>query len=210
MHLNSFTMDRTLFWITIIGTFLFGISGALAAIKRQLDIFGIAVIACVSSLGGSTIRDILIGHYPLAWVQDSRHVIAVLLGVTIALCLFKTLSGWVKLLFLIDTFGIGIFTIISINKCLALGISPGLAVLFGSMSTITGSVLRDVLCNEVPMIFRKELSAIAAIIGGLCYILLMPFLPLLPTALVSISIIIGLRLASRKYNISLPVIGLQE
>ncbi len=200
-----------LYEITLTGTFLFGISGTLAAMRRNLDLFGICFIACVSALGGSTIRDVLTGHYPLVWVQDSSFVMAVLAGVVVALCLRKTLSAWKKIVFVVDTIGIGIFAIISINKCLLLGLSPGVSVLFGIVSTIGGSLLRDIVCNEIPIIFRKELSATAVAIGGLVYILLLKTaFPHYLTTVVAISVIVVARLASRKYNLSLPVIAVNE
>lgn len=200
-----------LYEITLAGTFLFGISGTLTAMRRNLDLFGLSFIACVSALGGSTIRDVLIGNFPLAWVQDSSYVLAVLAGMLVALCLRRTIGNWKKLFFGIDTLGIGIFTIISINKCLLDGISPGVAVLFGVVSTIGGSLIRDVVCNEVPIIFRRELSATAAVLGGLLYVILLKTpLPNWIDALIAIVFIVGARAASRKYNISLPVIGLQD
>lgn len=193
--------------ITLVGTFLFGISGALAAMRRNLDVFGISFIACISALGGSTIRDVLTGHYPLVWVQDSRYIMAALLGVGVALCLRKTLSGWQKVVFVVDTVGIGLFAIMGIQNCLDLGLSPGVAVLFGMVSTIGGSFLRDIICNEVPIIFRQELSATAVVVGGIIYILLIKIgLPTWITAFVPIALIISIRLLSRKYKIALPIV----
>lgn len=193
--------------ITLVGTFLFGISGALAAMRRNLDVFGISFIACISALGGSTIRDVLTGHYPLVWVQDSRYIMAALLGVGVALCLRKTLSGWQKVVFVVDTVGIGLFAIMGIQNCLDLGLSPGVAVLFGMVSTIGGSFLRDIICNEVPIIFRQELSATAVVVGGIIYILFIKIgLPTWITAFVPIALIISIRLLSRKYKIALPIV----
>lgn len=193
--------------ITLVGTFLFGISGALAAMRRNLDVFGISFIACISALGGSTIRDVLTGHYPLVWVQDSRYIMAALLGVGVALCLRKTLSGWQKIVFVVDTVGIGLFAIMGIQNCLDLGLSPGVAVLFGMVSTIGGSFLRDIICNEVPIIFRQELSATAVVVGGISYILLIKIgLSTWITAFVPIALIISIRLLSRKYKIALPIV----
>ncbi len=192
--------------VTLAGTFSFGVSGTLAASQRRFDLFGIAAIACVSSLGGGTIRDILVGHYPLAWVEDSRLVIMVLLAVAFTLALRKHLQRVSKVLFILDTIGIGIFTIISINSCLTWHLTPGVSVLFGVMSTIAGGILRDVLCNEVPIIFRKEMSAIAAGTGGLVYVVLHQSKNVSEFISMSISIalIIVIRLASAKYKLALP------
>jgi uncharacterized membrane protein YeiH len=196
-------------FITFGGIFVFGISGTLAAAKRQLDLFGICFIACVSALGGGTVRDLFIGQRPLSWVADSRYVLVVLLAVISTLLIKKWVHKVTRFIFLADSFGIALFTISSVQLCLSLSLRPEISVIFGVFSVTLGGLFRDIICNEVPVILRKELGASAAATGGIVYVILRSaHINDNYSLCVAIPVIVALRLLSRKYQWSLPTITL--
>ena len=192
--------------ISLAGTFVFGVSGTLVASKRKLDLFGVAFVAAVSSLGGGTVRDILIGHYPLSWVQDYRLIVAVILAVICTLLVYRHLQKISKTIFVIDSIGIGLFTIVGTQYCIDLGLSTFISVVFGVLSVILGGLMRDVLCNEIPMILREEYNASVAAIGAAVYVLFyhLHFTGWLPT-LICITLIAAMRILSKRVNIDLSV-----
>ena len=192
--------------IGLAGTFVFGVSGTLVASKRKLDLFGVAFVAAVSSLGGGTVRDILIGHYPLSWVQDYRLIVAVILAVICTLLVYRHLQKISKTIFVIDSIGIGLFTILGTQYCIDLGLSTFISLVFGVLSVILGGLMRDVLCNEIPMILREEYNASVAAIGAAVYVLFyhLHFTGWLPT-LICISLIAAMRILSKRVKIDLSV-----
>lgn len=195
--------------IHLAGVFFFGISGTMIGAKARLDLFGVTFVACVGALGGGTVRDLLIGHYPLAWVNDPRYIIAVLAGVTAALLFRHRLAAIRNFIFVIDSLGIGFFTVSGIRLCLDTGLNPFLALLFGVLSVILGGLLRDVICNEIPMILRKELVATAALSGGALFLLLESLhVPLPVGTLAGIAAVLVIRVMGVKYKWQLPVVSL--
>lgn len=194
-----------IYYFDLIGTFVFAISGVLTASTKKFDVFGASVIAFVTAIGGGTIRDILIGSYPVGWINDLNYLY-IIIGAIISSVIFKKyIIKLRKTLFLFDTIGIGVFTIIGVQKSLDLNISPIIAIMMGTISAVFGGVIRDILCNETPLVFRKEIYATPCLVGGTLYLLLshinidLGFVTLL-TAL----FIIGIRLVAVKKAWSLP------
>lgn len=189
--------------LDLIGTLVFAISGAMAASSKKLDLFGAAFIAFVTAVGGGTVRDLLIGATPVGWMRDTIYIYIILTGVGITF-LFKT---WVrklrKTLFLFDTIGIGVFTILGLSKALILEVPAIIAVMMGMFSAVLGGVIRDILINEIPLIFRKEIYAMACVAGGTLFILLKESVPFDWNVVITISIIISIRLIVIKYKIGL-------
>lgn len=163
---------NTIYYLDLIGTGVFAISGFLAAAERRMDIFGAATIALTTAVGGGTIRDLLIGSRPVGWLQDTHYLMAIGLGIFLALLFKNTILGWRRTLFLFDTIGIGLFTILGLEKTLAAGLTPAIAILMGTVSAVFGGVLRDIMANEVPLIFRQEIYATACLAGAILYVLL--------------------------------------
>ncbi len=151
-----------------IGVFVFAISGISAAANKKLDLFGGVLIAFVTALGGGTIRDVLIDA-PIAWMESTIYIYLALAGSIFALTFRDTTKKIRKSLFLFDSIGIGLFTIIGLQKAIAFGYSYDIAILLGVITATFGGVVRDILCNEIPLIFRKEIYATACIAGGLIY-----------------------------------------
>lgn len=192
----------------LLGTVAFAISGALTAIEKKMDLFGIFIIACVTAIGGGTLRDILIGAYPVSWLQDNHQVIYIIILTTIVTIYFRNqLSYFRKSIFLFDTIGIGVFTLIGIQKGLSHDLVPLSCVLLGTITACFGGVVRDILCNEIPVLFQKEIYAMACIIGASLFFVLEWMLPLsnIPVIVCVLSIII-IRVLAVKYNWRLPII----
>lgn len=192
--------------IDFFGTLMFAMSGTLVGIRHKLDLFGAAVIAFVASLGGGTIRDLLIGRTPVGWIQHNEYIIAVLGGFLVAILLQKSIQKFSKTLFLFDSIGIGLFTILGIQITLEQGINEFIALLMGVVSAVFGGLTRDVLVNRVPLILRKEIYATACILGGSCYLGFHYFFgPQIWVLLTSIATTIAIRILAVRFNWSLPV-----
>lgn len=191
--------------IDILGTFSFAVSGTSAAIRKRLDIFGILIIAFVTSIGGGTLRDVLIGNTPVGWLRNSTTINVIVIA-TAGTLFFKTfIKRFNYTLFLFDSLGLGLFTIIGIQKGIELQFSPGICVALGTVTGCFGGVARDTLLNEIPVIFRKEIYASACIVGGSVFYLL-HYLQLKDAFAQSagIAIIVLIRIIVVRYNLSLP------
>ncbi len=158
--------------VDILGTIAFAISGALIAIRKRMDFFGVLIIAFVTSVGGGTIRDLLIGDTPVTWIRGLTSSYVIFTSAIFAMIFRNKLNIFRKSLFLFDTIGIGLFTIVGIEKGLTFGLDPFICIALGTVSACFGGVLRDILCNEIPVIFRKEIYATACIAGGIVFFML--------------------------------------
>ncbi len=189
------------------GTCAFAISGTLSATERKLDLFGATFIGFVTAIGGGTIRDLLMGNTPVTWMKNQEYFIFILISILFTFIFYKRIIKLRHTLFLFDTIGIGAFTIIGIDKALMFGISEPLSMVMGLSSAVLGGVLRDTLCNDVPLIFHKEIYATACIAGGSIYLFMVYLgVQLYFSQAVTILVIIIIRLVAIKYNLSLPKI----
>ena len=155
-----------------LGTVAFAISGAIAAINKRLDIFGIFIIAFVTSVGGGTLRDMLIGRTPVGWMNDLTYLYLIIGSTTVGIIFRKKVGHLSKTLFLFDTIGLGIFTITGAEIGLQFGLHPLICVILATMSGSFGGLIRDILVNEIPIILRKEIYASACIIGAVGFLIL--------------------------------------
>ncbi|MEN2280674.1 trimeric intracellular cation channel family protein [Algoriphagus sp. SE2] len=191
--------------LELVGTFVFAISGALAVREREHDIFGAGFTGFITAIGGGTLRDILLDSYPLVWIADVNVLYAVFAGIMAAFLFPKFLSKLRKTLFLFDTLGIGLFTILGVEKALSLGVRPEIAAIMGMFSAVMGGVIRDTLTNEIPILFRKEVYASACLAGAVLYLVLNYFeVDRDFNLLISISLVIIIRFLAMKYKLSLP------
>lgn len=194
-----------LYVIDILGTMAFAISGMLTAMNKRMDPFGVFVIAFVTAVGGGTLRDVLIGRTPVGWMQDLNYVYIIIIGFFIALIFRKKLDKLRASLFLFDTIGLGVFTLIGIRRGLVVGLDPVICVALGTMTACFGGVIRDILCNEIPVIFRKEIYATICILGGVVFFILRRFnIPEDALYLITSSVIIIVRIMAVVFNWSLP------
>lgn len=152
------------------GTFVFAISGVMAGVERKFDLFGVFILGFVTATGGGTLRDVMIGSTPVGWMQDEMYVYLVMSAVPIAYFAAKLIFKWRRSFFIFDTIGIGLFTVLGMQKTLSLGLSPLIAVMMGVVSAVFGGIIRDVLANRSPLIFRKEVYAMACLAGALLYL----------------------------------------
>lgn len=136
-----------------------GMSGALAAGRRDMDIFGVVVIAFVTALGGGTIRDIILGHYPIGWTQHPIYVYLVISAGLLTTVIAPYLHHLKRTFLLLDAMGLIAFSLIGCNVALELDYPTIVVIMAGMLTGISGGVLRDVLCNQVPVVFQRELYA---------------------------------------------------
>jgi uncharacterized membrane protein YeiH len=192
--------------LEIIGTFAFAISGALAMKdQKHQDWFGASFTAFISSIGGGTLRDILLDSYPLVWISDITIIYAIMAGILVTFIFYKYLLSLRKTLFLFDTCGIALFTIVGTEKALQLGVRPEIAAIMGIFSAIMGGVIRDVMTNEIPIIYRKEVYATACFAGACCYLILARFGAERNFSFITASlVIIIIRVLAVRYEWSVP------
>jgi uncharacterized membrane protein YeiH len=191
--------------IDILGTIAFAISGVLVAMEKKLDIFGVFIIAFVTAIGGGTLRDILIGNTPVVWMRDYTYILVVLGAVIFAVFFVNQLKYLRKTLFLFDTIGIGLFTMVGVEKGISADLAPIMGIALGTITACFGGVIRDILCNEIPVIFRKEVYATACILGAVSYFIFQ-YLPIITeyAYVGAILVTITFRLLAVKFKIALP------
>ena len=193
--------------LDILGTFAFAISGALVALDKKLDIFGVIIIAFVTAVGGGMLRDILIDAHPINWIGDLNYLYTIFFAVIFTF-LFKSKIAYIsKTLFLFDTIGISVFTLLGLQKGLSYDLHPLVAVIMGMISAVFGGVLRDVLTNRVPLIFEKEIYASACLAGGVMYLTLNYFsVEENINFIISASVVVIIRVVAVKFSLELPKI----
>ena len=190
--------------IEITGTVAFAVSGAFSAMQKRLDVFGVLIMGFVTAIGGGTIRDVLIGDTPVAWMRDYK-LLLIILGTVVATILFKKYIKTFKItLFLFDALGLGLFTIIGVQKGLAAGLNPGVCVALGTMTGCFGGVVRDILLNDIPLIFRKEIYATACIIGGTAYLLLLGVIDENVNKILAVVLVCAIRIIAVRFKLTLP------
>lgn len=206
LHKIYFMNELTLFlFLDLIGTFVFAISGAIAARQNGLDIFGIFVIAFITSCGGGIIRDVSLGFIPPAGLVNWHYLVTAFLASIIAIYFFNLLDKLEHPVLFFDALGLGFFSVSGAQKTLLLGGNAQAAILLGMISACGGGVLRDILLTRVPVILKKEIYASAAFAAASLVVLghfmnwnegLKIWLPILAC--------IGLRSLSIKYKLNLP------
>jgi uncharacterized membrane protein YeiH len=191
--------------IDILGTFSFAVSGAFFAMEKKLDPFGVLILSFVTAIGGGTLRDIMIGNLPVGWLRNETATV-VIFGAAIGTMFF---GQWLKkintTLFLFDALGLGLFTIIGIEAAMELDFSIGVCIALGTITASFGGVIRDVLLNNVPLVFHKEIYALASIAGGLFYFLLKnSSLDNDVAKIICILLIFAIRILAVRYKWTLP------
>lgn len=201
------SMQQILDYIAVGGVFAFAISGALTAMEKKLDVFGVFIIAFATAVGGGSLRDIIIANRNVFWLSDPIYTYIIIGGTVFSIFLQKWLGYLRKTLSLFDTIGLALYTIIGVQIGLENNLAGVSCVALGTITGSFGGVIRDILVNDVPIIFKKEIYATISILGGTIYFLLYDqgnhgFW----VELVSIFIIIVLRILVVHYKISLPSI----
>ena len=192
--------------IEVLGTIAFALSGVFSAMQKRLDAFGVLIIGFVTATGGGTIRDVLIGYTPVSWMRDPFIPILIALTAIIAIFFKKYIKTFKLTFFLMDAVGLGLFTLIGIEKGIVAGLDKSICIILGTITGSFGGVLRDVLLNNVPQIFKKEIYATACIVGGSVYFVLISFLDQDLAQVIAVTIVVGIRIVAVKYNLSIPKI----
>ncbi len=196
--------------IEVLGTIAFAISGIRLAAAKRFDWFGAYVVGLVTAIGGGTLRDVLL-DIPVFWMQSSMYLAVT--GISLAtVILFKHfLVKGMRTLFTFDAIGLALFVVVGIEKTLAINYPMWVAVVMGITTGSFGGVIRDILLNEEPLFFRKDIYATACLAGGVAYWLVALIWPngYLPSAACAITVI-GLRVLAVTYNWSLPILRVPE
>jgi len=193
--------------LDILGTFAFAVSGALVASDKKFDLFGVVIIAFVTAVGGGMLRDLLIDAHPINWIGDLNYMYTIFLAVIFTFLFKSKIAHLSKTMFLFDTVGLSVFTLLGLEKGLSFNLNPIIALIMGMISAVFGGVLRDVLTNKIPLIFEKEIYASACLVGGISYLLLTYFNMTENVIFVfSASIIVIIRVIAVKFKLQLPKI----
>ncbi len=198
-------MFELLYWLDLFGIIVFALSGALMAGRYQLDPFGVFVLAAVTAIGGGTIRDVILGT-EVFWVTNPIYLY-VILGTALLTIVFIRRPKRIPKRFLLiaDAFGLALFAVLGTQKALDLGVATSVAIVMGTITGVAGGMIRDVLCNVIPMILRQEIYALAAMLGG-CLFVGFDWLGLSENSATVYAILgaLALRLAAIYWQVSLP------
>ena len=157
--------------LDLIGTVVFAITGALAAKEHKMDVFGMFILAFVTGVGGGTLRDMMIGSTPVFWMKNPFYILMIVLGVVLPI-VFKKMSEWKKSILFFDAIGLGVFTVIGVEKGIDFGLHPVIAVALGAVTGCFGGLIRDILRNQIPAVLHKEIYATASLTGGIMFCVL--------------------------------------
>jgi uncharacterized membrane protein YeiH len=201
-------MELYFHWFDLLGIAVFAISGTLAAWRKQMDGFGVIVLATVTAIGGGTLRDLILDS-PVIWLSNNSYFLAIFAAAGLTILLVRNrLVIPNNTLQIADAIGLAFFVIMGTQKALDHGTSGFVAIMMGTMSGVCGGMIRDVLCREIPMVFRGELYAITCIFGGLVYVQLLAFgLAQMPAMLIGMTALLALRLAAIRWHLTIPVFG---
>src|SRR5574344_3033920 len=192
--------------LDFIGTFAFASSGIRLAAGKHFDWFGGYVVGLATAIGGGTLRDVMLGVTPF-WMTNSSYLIctgvALLIVIAFSRYLVKMNNTW----FLFDTLGLALFTIAGLQKTVHAGFPFWVAIIMGCITGAAGGVLRDVFINEVPLIFRKEIYAMACALGGVAYwVCVLLALNIKITVVISFMVVVITRIIAVRFHISLPLL----
>lgn len=191
--------------IDVLGTFSFAVSGAFLAMEKKLDPFGVMVVSFVTAIGGGTLRDIMIGNLPVSWLRNETATLVIFVAAIATMFFGRYLRQLTTTLFLFDALGLGLFTIIGIEMAIASHFSMGVCIALGTITACFGGVVRDVLLNTIPLLFRKEIYALACIAGGLFYFGLKEIrLDANVAKVLCILLIFTIRVLAFRFRLSLP------
>ena len=204
-------MVSLMYFLDLLGTGVFAITGALAAGKKQMDVFGVIVLGCVTALGGGTLRDVVLGIRPVFWISSTQYLLVAAIAAMGTYLMARRSRLPASCLVYLDALGLAVFTIIGFEKGFYVTQNYSIAIVMGIMTGVFGGIIRDVLSAEVPLILRKEIYASASLCGASLFALLsyfqLPNLLCVPAVLLTI---LGIRFSALHWNLALPIFRLKE
>ena len=171
MQYFTFAETNSIYLLDLLGTFVFAVSGAMAASKKKVDLFGAIFAGLITAVGGGTIRDVLIGSFPVMWIENLTYIYVGLIGALATFILPQFFFRWKNAVLFIDAIGLAVFTIIGITKTELFGFHPVVAILMGVVTGVMGGILRDAFVGNTPMLLRREIYAGASLLGAIIYTL---------------------------------------
>lgn len=197
-----------LYLLDMFGVAVFAVTGAMAAGRKRMDVFGIVIVALVTAIGGGTLRDLLLGRCPVFWMTDPAYLLVAAVSALLTFVCARFLRFPRLTLFLFDAMGLAVFTVVGCRNAMDFEVSSVIVVLMGMVTGVVGGIMRDILCDEIPLILCREVYATASLLGAVIYV----YLPVLgvssvPTLSVSIAAVLCVRLAALRWQLALPVFG---
>ena len=204
-------MSELLYWLDLFGIVVFAFSGALMAGRYQLDPFGVVVLSAVTAVGGGTIRDVIL-QTPVFWVVTPIYLYLILATAILTIIFIRCPKRIPKRFLLIaDAFGLAMFSVLGTEKALGLDAAIPVAIVMGTITGVAGGMIRDVLCNVIPMILRQEIYATCAMLGGTVYALLLyTTIPEHTALIIAITSALTLRLAAIYWRVTLPAFDIEQ
>ena len=191
--------------LEILGTAAFAVSGALAASRKNMDIFGFFVLALMPAVGGGTLRDVILDRHPVFWIDDVSYVIVALLAALVVFLNAYQPGSRRQVLVWMDALGLALFAAVGTEISLEMNAGPIVAVMLGVATAVTGGMIRDIICNEIPLVLSREIYATAAFVAGVSFVL-MDYIGMDDSIALGVAVVAGFitRALSIRFNWSLP------
>ena len=204
-------MENVIHILDLVGTAVFAITGALAAGRKRMDIFGVVMLGCVTALGGGTLRDVILGSHPVFWIEDTIYLAVPSIVAACTFVVARRSKLPTIILMYADAVGLAVFTIIGFQKGFDKTHMYSIAIVMGVTTGVVGGIIRDVLSSEIPLIFRREIYASASLCGAALLVILTHFHVSGPLAvLASILTTLAIRIAALHWDLSLPLFNYDE
>ncbi|KZB54973.1 hypothetical protein AUP42_06290 [Thalassospira lucentensis] len=201
------TITQIIYWLELTGVAVFAVTGALEASRRQMDIVGFVLIATFTGIGGGTVRDVITGATPVFWIRDPAWVITCIGSAVFTYFTAHLVERRYVALIWLDALGLAMFGVTGAAIGLNLGVSPLVAIILGTITATFGGMVRDVVCNEIPLILRPEIYITCALLGASIYVIGTDILslPRAPVALIAFLCSFALRASAIRFKLSFPV-----
>ena len=196
-----------LYYLDLVGVAVFAASGVLAARDRDLDLLGVVVVAAMTAIGGGTVRDLLLDRHPIFWVVDPTYLVVIIAAALVTAAYIRVRPPPGATMLVADAFGLALFALSGAQVAEAAECPPLIVVMLGTMTGVTGGVLRDIVTAQVPLILRREIYATAAIAGVTLYLALQASGIARQSAFVAgMIMVVILRMLAIRYGLHLPVL----
>ena len=198
-------MEKLIYGLDLFGVAVFAVTATLVGARKRMDVFGLVVVALVTALGGGTMRDLALGQTPVFWVGDPTYIVVAVIASVGCFALLQAGKPPERSLLIADAFGLAVFTVIGAQRAVSANAAPPIVVVMGVMTGCAGGITRDIFCNEIPLILRKEIYATASMAGAIVFVALKR-LGLIDeiTILAAIGVVLATRLAAIHWKLSLP------